>query len=145
MCPVEMRTVMTKNGTATFQLTNHRSFDVIVDWGANYEIKTREGWQRASLAAGASYPASSIMLNGHDATSLTGVPLPTLRPGTTWRLRVMMYSEEGWLRYWIRNPRELWQQLQFRDAQGRFKVWMNGWTYPTATEATTGEERFEKP
>jgi len=145
VCPMEVRKVLSKNGTATFQLTNHGSFDVIVHWDANYEIKTREGWKPVSSAAGASYPLSSINLNRHDATSFTGVPLPTLRPGTTWRLRVIVSSEEGWLEYWIRNPRNLWQQLQFRDAQGRFKVGMYGWVYPTVTEATTEEERFEGP
>lgn len=143
VCPVEVRKVMTTNGTATFQLTNHSAFDLLVDFGANYEVKTREGWQPAPLSVGASYPANINQLNGHDATLFTGVPLPTLRPGTVWRLRVQVHSPEGALNYWIRNPRDFWITLRFRDAQGRFKVGMHGSAFPTTTEATTAEERFE--
>jgi hypothetical protein len=143
VCPVEVRKVMTTNGTATFQLTNHSAFDVLVDFGANYEIKTREGWQRAPLSAGASYQGNMSQLNGHDATLFTGVPLPILRPGTVWRLRVQVHSSEGALNYWIRNPRDFWITLRFRDALGRFKVGMHGSVFPTTTEATTAEECFE--
>ncbi len=145
VCPVEVRKVMTTNGTAAFKLTNHSAFDLLVDFGANYEVRTREGWQRTPLSAGASYQANMNQLNGHDATMFTGVPLPILRPGTVWRLRVQVHSSEGEFNYWIRNPREFWNVLRFRDVQGRFKIGMNGRTFPTTTEATTVEERFGEP
>ncbi len=134
----------TQAGKATFWLTNHSGFNVIVQWTPTLEFEVLRSGHWESLTNSkvlSAQPVNPMELGAHEATSLTQVELPQLGPGTIWRLHLIVCSSEGALGYWIRHPLELFNSLQFRDPTGGLKISLPWSSFPTITQTSTSEER----
>ena len=140
-CPVEMRLVGVDKGKASFSVTNQSSLDVMLRWEPLYETRVGSKWESFTTNTIGVSPQTLVILAAKDETFFTGVPIPLMSNGTLWRMRIKVATREGTVGFWLKHPGEFWDEVQFKDNQGKFKIWLKETIFPHEVDALTPQVR----